>query len=47
MMSFFEINKKNKQSTNIPISRFIYCNNILVSIINTYVGQDIYNKIIF
>ena len=46
MMSFFEI-KKTTQSTNISISRFIYCNNILVSIINTYVGQDIYNKLIF
>ena len=46
MMSFFKINK-NMQSINIPMSRFIYCNNILVSIINTYVGQDIYNKLIF
>ena len=46
-MSFSEINKKNMKSTNISISRFIYCNNIPVSIINTCVGQDIYNKLIF
>ena len=45
-MSFFEINKST-QLINIPISRFIYYNNILVSIIKTYVGQDIYNKLIF
>ena len=45
-MSFSEINA-NMQTTNIPMSGFIYCNNILVSIINTYVGQDIYNKLIF
>ena len=45
-MSFSEINKRT-QSTNIPMSRFIYCNNILASIINTYVEQDIYNKLIF
>ena len=45
-MSFSEINKST-QSINIPISRFIYCKNILVSIINTYIGQDIYNKLIF
>ena len=46
MMSFSEINKST-QSTNMPMIKFIYCNNILVSIINTYVGQDIYNKLVF
>ena len=45
-MPFSEINK-NTQSTNIQMIGFIYCNNILVSIINTYVGQDLYNKLIF
>ena len=45
-MSFFEINKIT-QSTNISMSRFIYYNNILISIINTYVEQDINNKLIF
>ena len=45
-MSFSEINK-SMQSTNILMSRFIYCSNIIVFIINTYVEQDIYNKLIF
>ena len=43
-MSFSEINE-NTQSKNISMSRFIYCNNILVSIINTYIEKDIYNKL--
>ena len=45
-MSFSEINKST-QSIDIPMSRFIYCNNFIVFIINIYVGQDIYNKLIF
>ena len=45
-MSFFEINE-DTQSINMLMSRFIYCKNIVISIINTFFGQDIYNTLIF